>query len=461
VTVRLAPRQARLASFSEASRRFVVRYVFFLYFLSLVEGPLRKWILPEFATPLIFLRDPFVLLLYGYCALAGLRSSVGVAPAWYAAMAVSAALGALQYVYYNYPAWAFPLGFRAYWLYVPLGFIIASTFHRDDVLRFLRLTCWIALPYAVLVAFQYNAGPSSILNLGVGSDDQASLSLGGSIVRPFGLFSFSSPNLTYTLFSVCAFFALAFAAPREKPPAWMYYAMGAAVAAMSVLTGSRSIYFLAAGIIFLCVVGIAAAGPRAVMGPKSTSFGGIWGIAALVAIAAITITRVFPDMMEAMVFRFDEARNAEGNELNRIEWQFLSFLDAATDAPLFGYGLGAGASGVSGALRLPPFVFGEPDLTRNINELGIFFGPMFLLLRWVTAIWLMHSAIRLARLGAASALPLAALASIAIAGTEITNSPILSFFIWLLFGLSLAIGNGWRTKTGRTTAARKITRQLP
>ena len=36
----------------EAQRRFAVKWVFFIFILSLIEGPLRKWFLPGLAGPL-------------------------------------------------------------------------------------------------------------------------------------------------------------------------------------------------------------------------------------------------------------------------------------------------------------------------------------------------------------------------------------------------------------------------
>jgi len=179
MTVTAAPSHAAAASAGdrEAKRRFVVRAVFFIFLLSLIEGPLRKWFLPGLAGPLTLLRDPFVIALYAYCLVNGMMRTRGIAGVWLMFAFFTSAIGLFQYLAAGLPAWGWMLGVRTYWLYLPLAFVVAKTFRREDIHLFLKLCLWISIPYAFLVAAQYNAPPNAFINLGVGADE------GGAVGR--------------------------------------------------------------------------------------------------------------------------------------------------------------------------------------------------------------------------------------------------------------------------------------
>ena len=189
----------------EAQRQFAVKWVFFIFILSLIEGPLRKWFLPGLAGPLTLLRDPFVIALYGYCLNNGLMRLRGVAaPLWLGFATLTSLVGLVQYAEAGFSVWGWTLGVRTYWLYLPLAFVVAKAFTPEDILRFMRLCVWIAIPYAWLVVAQYNAPPFAFVNLGVAGDENASVGVVKNILRPFGLFSYTWPNVQFTAFVVAA-----------------------------------------------------------------------------------------------------------------------------------------------------------------------------------------------------------------------------------------------------------------
>lgn len=55
----------------DGPRRRIVGMVLVVYVLLIVEGALRKWALPEFGQVLFFVRDPFVLAIYGMALASG------------------------------------------------------------------------------------------------------------------------------------------------------------------------------------------------------------------------------------------------------------------------------------------------------------------------------------------------------------------------------------------------------
>jgi hypothetical protein len=418
---------------AEQRRRLAVAMVLLVYALSLIEGPLRKWFLPDLGTPLIFLRDPFVVLLYAYCFGYGMVAWGALGWLWLGMAIVTSLLGLVQYLFNDLNAFGWLLGVRTYWLYMPLAFVVAATFRRQDVERFFLWNMLLAVPYALLVAAQYNAGPTDWLNLGVGGDEEAAVGVADSIVRPFGLFTYTGPNVQFTAAMIALFVAFLLSATRFRSRMPLLWVAGPAVGAMAVLTGSRAIYFLAAAILGLTLLGSTLARP------DTRTLGRNAAVLAFVGVAAALLTAVFPDMFLAMQQRFEHAEASEGSIWNRALNDALPFVDPLFTAPLLGHGIGVGAPGVTAYLGLPHLLYGEADLERNVNELGVLLGLVFILLRFGTAVWLVRASLRLARFGMPQALPLAGYAVLPIAMGLLTNSPLNAFLPWLLVGLLLSI----------------------
>jgi hypothetical protein len=418
----------------EKQRKFVVCSVFFIYILFLIAGTLRKWFLPSLASPLTLLIDPFVLALYAYCLFYKLIMQENIARPWLGFAIFSSCFGLIQYTTSGYSLEGWILGVRAYWLYMPLAFIIPVTFRTEDVMRFFKLNLWLAMPYAILVATQYRASPYSFINRGVGGDEAAAVSVALNISRPFGLFTYTAPNVQFTTAIIAIFIATYLADNKKHPNKIVFPGMAIAVGAMGVLTGSRGIFFITAVILGLTILGLIFTRL------SIATLVRVFFIFALVALANWLLVNIFPDMFEAINIRFQVAAASEGIIWNRVFGSF-SFLGALETAPVLGQGIGAGASGVARFLGLRDLVFGESDLERNINELGVVFGSIFLLLRWLTSWWLIVNAIKLAHKGMPMALPLAGFVVVNFAVGQMTHSPLMSFFPWVLFGMVLACRN--------------------
>lgn len=425
----------------EAQRRFVVRAVIFIFVLSLVEGPMRKWILPGLSGPLTLLRDPIVIALYGYCLATGMIRTRGLAEIWLTFAVLTSIIGLFQYIVVGLPAWGWALGVRTYWLYMPLAFVVAKTFNAGDVHRFLKMCLWIAVPYSLLVAAQYDAPPNSFLNRGVGGDEEGAVGLARDIVRPFGLFTYTGPNVLFTAFMIAVFAAYFFATIRDKLRFFLLLTAGLAVGSMAVLTGSRVIYFFVACISIVSIFGLFLARPTV------RSLKRILGVFFFILLAGFLLVVVYPDMLKAMQDRVEQASRSEGGLWNRIYYSGFSFLDAIAEAQFFGAGIGAGAPGVARFLGLPNLFLGEADTQRNVRELGLLLGVVFLILRWATTAWILWVGVRLARRGVPHALPLAGFASFPLALGQLTNSPISAFLPWLTIGLILALQRIWLLKS--------------
>lgn len=427
----------------EARRRVAVRAVFAIFFLSLVEGPLRKWFLPSLSGPLTVLRDPLVILLYGYCLRYGLMLRRGIAGIWLSFAIITSAFGLVQYAVNGHGLLGWMLGVRTYWLYMPMAFVIAKCFSLDDLSRFLRLCALISIPYAFLVAAQYSSPPGSFINLGVGADEEGGVGLGDGILRPFGLFTYTGPNVQFTAFTISAFLGFYLSGAPMKLRLFFLVATGAAVGTMAVLTGSRLIYFHASTILIVTVLGLA------VVRPTRKNLGHVGGMIGFVLLAGLLLIYAFPDMRSAMEGRIDRAAAFEGSIWSRALGELFSFIDPMFTAPTFGAGIGAGAPGVAALLGLPALIYGESDLQRNVNELGLLLGIAMLALRFGTAALLLAMAKRAAKAGIVLALPFAGFAALSIFMEQITHSTLNGYLVWLAIGLLIAASRTGRRATSR------------
>jgi len=417
----------------ESQRSLIVFAVYFIYFLSLVEGPLRKWYLPSFAAPLTLLRDPFILALYVYCFLNGWIPRKGIGAVWLSFAAFTIGFSMVQFIFNDLPVTGWILGVRTYWLYMPLSFVIAKTFRKRDVTNFVKINLWIALPYSMLVIVQATSPPTAFINRTVGGEETGIFLIGPGLVRPYGLFSFTAGNVNFTASMVAMLISNFLSRNEERLPILYLIPISLAVIVMSVLTGSRSIYFYLASICGYTIISLLVAN-----GITIKNLLRIIGIILLVLTGIVVFSGVFPDIFNAMMDRFDEASKIEGSIWNRAFMDILSPLDVVWTAPYFGYGMGLGAPGVASRLGLPDLIYGESDLQRNINELGVIAGTFFILLRLITAYILSVVTIKLAKSGSLLYSPFLGCVFLNLTVGQITHTHSVSFPSWMLIGFILS-----------------------
>src|SRR5438105_4949608 len=114
-------------STEEATIRNIRRLIWIYFWLLLIEGALRKWVLPQLATPILIIRDPVVLLIYALAIQARLFPRNG----WVFSLVVIAFLSfgisflALwAYLSPSRIALVTAFGFRANFLHLPLIFLM-------------------------------------------------------------------------------------------------------------------------------------------------------------------------------------------------------------------------------------------------------------------------------------------------------------------------------------------------
>jgi hypothetical protein len=166
-----------------------VRQLLWIYFILLIfEGALRKWFLPGLSSPLLLVREPFAFfaLLYGWPLINKKPWQSWLEPllliGWLALFfAIAFGHGDLFVAIY---------GARTFILQLPLIFLYAAVFNKDDVLKFCWALLLLSIPMCILIVLQSNLPETHILNVAPGGTGTALFdgALGRS--RPPGTFSF-------------------------------------------------------------------------------------------------------------------------------------------------------------------------------------------------------------------------------------------------------------------------------
>src|SRR5258708_31657242 len=136
--------------------------------LLVVEAAIRKWLFPG-AQDLVYLAKD-VILLGAYAGFvrqrAQLRYRRPALPILYSALAFGAVVGLLQIFNPRLPnLMVGAFGFKAYFLYVPILFILPAAFPTDRaLLTFLRRYVQLSIPVGILAVAQFFSPASSTLN---------------------------------------------------------------------------------------------------------------------------------------------------------------------------------------------------------------------------------------------------------------------------------------------------------
>lgn len=346
-----------------------------LYFLLLVlEGALRKWILPGLAEPLLIVRDPIVLAIY-FLALSGGTFPFRPAVLFLAGLAGFSLVFALIA---GAPVFVAVYGLRINYLHVPLVFLMGAALNHADVVRIGRAALWLTLGITGLMLLQYHAGEGSFLNKGIGGGEGGQI--GGALgkIRPPGPFSFiTGPMAWFPLATAFAFYG--WTHPNTYPRRLLFAATAAIVVAVPVSI-SRSLLFSVLVVVVFGLFTVARDVRR--LG------------AVLVPIAlAVLMLQVAADQELTAAFsaRWEDSTVKGGGVGVSIFQRFfndhLVALDVIWDAPLFGHGIGlgsnVGARFTTGALT---FLLAEGEWPKILLELGPILGAAFILFRcWLAA----------------------------------------------------------------------------
>lgn len=373
--------------------------IFIVYFLLIFEGVFRKWILPSFQRELFFLRDPFLLAIYIRCFRYNIwpreRLWTISALAWMwlggALVVIQVAIGMIA----TRTSLLFAIyGWREYFLYIPLAFVIGECFSRNDLMRLVRYTLLLAIPIGLLVLLQCHSNAHAWINAGT-SDNPANLfiPLGVALgyVRPEGTFSSVLGQALY-VGSAIAMLVWVWVVPAELRPVRGAMLLAATVGVVTCLAaGGQRMEFLFAGSIALGAL-VSAAWSETYIARRTLRL-----TAGLLLVGTVFASLLFGKQLHALGVRAAGAAEEDSTYsygiVNRTVNDLLHFTSFLGTTPLTGYGI-ASTENATDTLGITTPVSVEDDLSRNVVELGPVLGLAFILFRVWLVFWLLARAVR-------------------------------------------------------------------
>jgi hypothetical protein len=347
--------------------------------LLLVEGALRKWIMPGLSDILLLARDPIVLLAY-VVALTHGRFPHNKYIISGLALMLASAVATLLVGHGDFFVTAF--GFRANFLHIPFAFIMGQVLFRSDVIMIGRWWLWGALLMTALIVMQFYSPQSAWINRSVGGLEGGGFSGALGRYRPPGTFSFIVGVVWFYTFATA--FLIAGLTQHKR-----YSKLLLALSAMAIFIAipvsiSRSL-ILAAGLTLAVGLFTSTFQKNALIRYLRIS---------LIACAGLFIANqftVFDEAKEAFLHRWErstgESRGGVQQALVlRIIDDFIGPFTQSKDIPLLGEGIGAGTQ--VGAKLLTGergFDLGESEWYRLTGEGGLILGTLFIMWRvWLT-----------------------------------------------------------------------------
>jgi hypothetical protein len=303
--------------------------------LLILEGAIRKWIAPG-AQDLVYLAKD-VLLLGIYAGFVRdrprLRLRQPAFPVLYGALLFGALWGVMEIFNPELPNLLVGIfGFKAYFFYVPLVFVLPAAFTSDtEIYHFLRRYALLAIPLGLLAVAQFFSPPSSILNTYARSGEDAyAITFGSSnYVRVTATFSFITGYTAYLIATAIIILALLGVGHwRFRGHLRMFVALGMTMLG-TLMTGSR-------GPVLILALLLPIYGWLGVIREKGG--GAAFGRLA-VAMALVLGILVFTSREAVDAFRGRAA--GSGDMPSRISSPLMSPYLILPEAGLFGFGIGA------------------------------------------------------------------------------------------------------------------------
>ena len=320
---------------AEYDRRRLVLLIQLYLVLLIIEGALRKWLLPSLSDPLLLVRDPVAIVI---CVL-GYRSGNlvfdGYMRSLFLLLAGFVAIGALQLINgIGGSPLVIGYGLRTYLLHLPVAFVMARVLNRADIHRILMMFLWAALPMAMLMAVQFDSPPSAWVNLGVAGHRGQIFAAPGRI-RPAGTFSFVNGPIGF--FSIAIAALIAGSVDGQPALAAAHRRDGSRCPLAAAVSGSRSFLAAVAGVMLVGVAGWARG--------RSTKLGRGLVVSAFTALVAVNVLGSFDTVREgAFVIQSRLDSGGTAGSSSRLLYDYNTIQWAIVDSPILGVGLGAGTN---------------------------------------------------------------------------------------------------------------------
>ena len=425
---------------SEERAQAIVRRLIWLYFwLLIIEGALRKWIMPGWSNPLLLVRDPVLVAIYFFAIPAKVFPRNG----WTRILLV---IGFLSLVISFVRLWLYlppttialvtGYGFRSNYLHLPLIFVMAKVLRPEDVKRLGWWTLMVLVPMAILMVLQFRAAPDAFVNRTAGGEGEMMMSAMGK-VRTAATFSFVTGVVAY--FALATGFLVWALLRRTVYNNWLLAAAGSALVIGIVVSGSRSV-------VGACAVVVASLAVVLFLRPDSVNRFGQTLLAVVVLGLIVTRTPIFKEGLSVLSTRFTEGAEATEQSVTRglvtrVIGDYEEAFYILTKAPFLGYGLGIGTNaGAKFLTGRSGFLLTEGEWSRLFLEMGPVLGVAYVALRCGLVLWIGWLCLRSVRLGNVLPLLLFSSAFLPMLSGQFGQPTILGFAVFAA-GLTLAARN--------------------
>ncbi len=341
-----------------------------VFLLLVIEGALRKWVLPQASEMLYFLKDIVLLGAYiGYFSVGRNKRKISIKNDYFKIIIFMVAAWTLFQVFN--PSLGSPIvgffGLRGYLFYLPLMWMIPVMFQsQNELYNFLRSHLLLTIPVGILGIAQFFAPANSPLNVyAPGAVTSVAVFGAAQAARVTGTFSYLSGYSVY-LIVVFAFIVAIMTTQQSKKWQVISIIELLLITVNSFMTGSRGV--ILTGILFLLSYIII----KIVFYPTK-----IWRLVQRfslpIVIVAIAATLWFQPAIDAFVQRTTANKDVPG----RITGSFTEIFEFTKYKDLDGYGTGATHQALPAlrkALNLPSgeviSVYYESEMGRIALELG-------------------------------------------------------------------------------------------
>jgi hypothetical protein len=431
---------------SEERAQLMVRRLIWLYFwLLIIEGALRKWIMPGWSNPLLLVRDPVLIAIYLFAIPAKVFPRNGWTWILLVIGFLSLLISFVQLWLYLPPttiALVTGYGFRSNYLHLPLIFVMAKVLRPEDVKRFGWWTLVVLVPMVILMVLQFRAAPDAFVNRTAGGEGEMMMAAMGK-VRTAATFSFVTGVVAY--FALATGFLVWALLRRTVYNNWLLAAAGTALVIGIVVSGSRSV-------VGACAVVVASLAVVLFLRADSVNRFGQTLLAVVVLGLIVTRTPIFKEGLSVLSTRFTEGAEATEQSVARglVTRVFGDYEEAfyiLTKAPFLGYGLGIGTNaGAKFLTGRSGFLLTEGEWSRLFLEMGPVLGVAYVALRCGLVLWIGWLCLRSVRLGNVLPLLLFSSAFLPMLSGQFGQPTILGFAVFAA-GLTLAARNEERLVT--------------
>lgn len=376
-----------------------IRCIFWIFvFLLMTEGIFRRWLLPQFNNIFLVVRDPFVI----YAVYLGIKCRYirSLIPVLFMLLSLISFVLTLMFGHGNLLVALY--GVRINLLYIPFIYICAKALSRDDIIKLGAVMTYIILPMVALTIMQFFSPQSSLVNIGVGGDEEGA-GFGGAegFYRPPGIFTFISGLTDYYAFAfpfILYFLFNSIDAPKYK--LYKPYMLLTLIAYIISLFVSISRTHMMTSLGVLLVSSFILFRGKKAMGKVV-----ILGIIGIIIYNLLLLDENFELFVKVFFSRFDSANDIEGSFLQSLYTRTFGWLGRALDkVGIIGYGEGhfsnvgmkilyGGELNYTGALKNVENAT-EMEWGRLICEDGLILGLLFVFLRFCMAIRVFKGALK-------------------------------------------------------------------